>query len=230
MLIKKLYKQRLNEDISKLTKKEMLKLLEMKIDIIDKDTLKIFIDKILLEEYKEAISSYSETVSDEVEKVLKLIKQFELTEDEISKKEIYKQIVKSFQSANILISEYLPKKLVEVIKYGFEIKDVHGVARLMKARKEMLNFIFGYEVKEEQRGYGYLDSQTLYKEFIAMIVENCDQESSTKYLKELSEGKYLMLEYVAERFGWKITQDDIINAYGDYKLKKSENFLEEYLP
>ena len=195
-----------------------MKILASKKDIIHISILKEFVSKILIQEYKLSIAQYTQTVQDKFEKVRHLIREFQKCKDRTTKYDIYKQIVDMFKTEEVIFdsSDEIPSKLVEVIEYGFQIQDLHSVALLMEKRKEILNYLLGYDVKEDAYGKR-LNSQVLYKKFVKMIAEQCDDTTASQYLEKLIAGKYLMLQYETERFGWRIYKEDIIKEYMSYK-------------
>ena len=219
-LLKKMYLEHDKSDDSELSKEELLSILQ-KSDKLYTSELYSLVYKVWKREYDYAYSQYCHTVKEETDKIMDDIKIFKQCLDKTEKVLIFKEIAKRIDG-RILADQYskVSDELLYLIKYGFEIEDVHSVVILMRMRKEIMDYRRGYDSKKMPSYYDGLDARELYKKLIKMVVEQCDDETARIYIQDLADEKYFKLSHVTERGGWYIYKKDIIETYKFYKEQK----------
>lgn len=221
-LLKKKYLQRMSEDILKLSKEEMLEILQISDELYSDK----FISKLAVALYRGVYAKWSESTTEKTEKFVAEVEILKGCSVKEEKELIFKEIVEKAKK-ECFVKEYdfykLPEALESVIRYGLEIEDVHSCVMLMKKRKEVLDCKRGYDTSKIPDFYDDLDARQIYKKFIRMIVDQCSDETATKYIQELADGKYFKLWHATERGGWHVFEDDIKDTYKLYKLTKPKS-------
>lgn len=195
----------------KMTKEELLEEITRKIDRIDESALRRVVYALYDLDYSKVQAEYIQDISDTVERVLRLIDEFEESTSE--KDEILRSIVATLKAEKrMLISHKLYDKIAEPILYSLDKKDLDASAYLMEKR---------LVVKKDTEKYGpymrrsseAIDRMDFLDKFIEIIAEQCDEETAMGYIQDISDGKYASLLRIIDGAYVYIGKQDIVDLY-----------------
>lgn len=221
--IKKCFEEKISKDFSKLSRKELLKILEETDKLYSCELIEL-VAQVWDREYKAILAEYVEEVKEETQWVMGCIKEFIECKDKEQKDKLFKAIVEKFDE-KLLIDKYctIEKGMFPLIDYSFELEDVHSAVILMKRRKEMVDYHRGYDTKEMSGHIDGLDARQRYQKFTKMVAYGCDDETAKIYMQELIDGKYMKLYHSTERGGWVIYPEELMESFKFYRQQREES-------
>lgn len=215
-IVKELYERYSSKDLDKMSKRELLELIEKELDTIDAYDLRGVVRKQRQREYEAAYREYVDKTSASVEEILALAELFEQHEDK--REALLPEIAKALRAQKgMLISRSLPYKLVCPILYALDKKDLETSALLMERRIQMEKDGSHYgDIR--YRPADHIDRMDLLDKFVGLVAQQCDKEQADKYIAELGQGKYTSLMRVIDGHYYYVGEGYIRELYEEAKV------------
>ena len=215
-LLKELYKRKNCEDLSALTKDELLEVIS-KDDKIAKSSLISLIRDVRIKDYSKVYKEYISSTEDIVENLIALTKDFKLKDK--NKDKTVKEVISILkQEDKILLSPNLPHYISELIEHTLDKKDLESSAFLMKKRIKMEkdgNQYAGFTYRHTD----HVDRMDFMDKFVELIAEQCDKKTADKYIKGLGKGEYASLTRIIDGQYYIVGENYIRGMYENYKNK-----------